>query len=131
WTSRMLQVILFELLTAPESVAQVALARDTYRARQQALAAALEAQGLAVASADGINLWLPVRDERAAMVSLAASGIRVAAGTSFQPSMEPGGGQRAFVRVTAGLVQNDVQEVAAMLAAAALGEMPPGVARAV
>ncbi|RFA15439.1 GntR family transcriptional regulator [Subtercola boreus] len=131
WTSRMLQVILFELLTAPESAAQVARARDTYRARQQALAAALGSHGLTVASADGINLWLPVRDEKAAMVSLAASGIRVAAGTSFQSSTDPGGGQRAHVRVTAGLVQNDVQEVAALLAAAALGEAPPGVLRAV
>ncbi|RFA08659.1 GntR family transcriptional regulator [Subtercola boreus] len=130
WTSRMLQVILFELLTAPESVAQVRLARNTYRERQQALAAALDRHGLEVASADGINLWLPVRDERSAIVSLAASGIRVAAGTSFQPANEPGPAQRPFVRVTAGLVQNDVHEVAALLAAAALGEGPAGALRA-
>jgi hypothetical protein len=33
WTSRMLQHILHELLTDPDSVAEVALARTTYRQR--------------------------------------------------------------------------------------------------
>ncbi|RFA22401.1 aminotransferase class I/II-fold pyridoxal phosphate-dependent enzyme [Subtercola boreus] len=137
WTSRMLQVILYELLTAPSSVAEVALARDTYAARQRALQAALARRGLAIEASDGINAWLPVHDERSAMVALAASGIRVAAGTSFQASLGPGGAEpgagasgaagaapasRQFVRVTAGLVESDAEEVAGLLAAAALGE---------
>ncbi len=36
--------------------------------------------GIDVGAPDGINLWVPVRDERAAVVYLAAEGIAVAAG---------------------------------------------------
>ncbi|MEA9985540.1 hypothetical protein D4765_11405 [Subtercola vilae] len=70
---------------------------------------------------DGINLWMPVADERAAMVALAASGIRVAAGSSFRAGPSDDGhselGQQ-YVRITAGAVRGDVEEVAALLAAA-------------
>ena len=48
---------------------------------------------------------------------------------SEQPT-EPGGALQ-FVRVTAGLVETDVEEVAALLAAASRGEGPAGVARRV
>ncbi|TIH31510.1 PLP-dependent aminotransferase family protein, partial [Subtercola vilae] len=46
WTSRMLQTILYELLSAPASVAEVAAARATYRERQRALAEALGRRGV-------------------------------------------------------------------------------------
>jgi DNA-binding transcriptional MocR family regulator len=113
WTSRMLQTILFDLLTEPEPVAQVALARRTYRERQEAIAAALRANGREIATADGINLWLEVDDERDAVVQLAAGGIRVAAGTPFLSS--PGG---QFIRVTAGQIRDDFDAVGAQLASA-------------
>jgi len=116
WTSRMLQTILFDLLTEPEGVSQVTLARRTYRERQEAMADALRSHGLDVAAADGINLWLPVADERDAVVQLAASGIRVAAGTPF---LSIPGGQ--FIRVTVGQVRDDFAAVGAQLAAAAAG----------
>ncbi len=113
WTSRMLQTILFDLLTEPETVDQVALARRTYRERQTAMADALRASGWDVGAADGINLWLRVDDERDTVVQLAAAGIRVAAGTPFLAS--PGG---QFVRVTVGQVREDFAAVGAQLAAA-------------
>jgi DNA-binding transcriptional MocR family regulator len=109
----MLQTILFDLLTEPETVAQVAHARRTYRERQEAIAAALRANGRDIATADGINLWLEVDDERDAVVQLAAGGIRVAAGTPFLAT--PGG---QFIRVTAGQIRDDFDAVAAQLAAA-------------
>jgi DNA-binding transcriptional MocR family regulator len=114
WTSRMLQTILFDLLTEPGSVAQVAYARATYRERQLAIADSLGAAGFNVDAADGINLWLPVADERDAVVQLAAAGIRVAAGTPFL--VNPGG---QFIRVTAGQIRDDFTSVGAQLAAAA------------
>jgi DNA-binding transcriptional MocR family regulator len=114
WTSRMLQTILFDLLTEPETVAQVALARRTYRERQESIASALGAHGREIAVADGINLWLEVAEEREAVVQLAAGGIRVAAGTPFLSS--PGG---QFIRVTAGQIRDDFDAVGAQLAAAA------------
>jgi DNA-binding transcriptional MocR family regulator len=114
WTSRMLQTILYDLLTDDVTVGQVAHARDTYHERQVAIASALRAQGWDVRIADGINLWLPVQDERDAVVQLAAAGIRVAAGTPFLSS--PGG---QFIRVTVGQVRDDFASVGALLAAAA------------
>ena len=113
WTSRMLQTILFDLLTEPETVEQVAFARRTYRQRQVAMSAALRDNGWDVATADGINLWLRVDDERDAVVQLAAAGIRVAAGTPFLTT--PGG---QFIRVTVGQVRDDFAAVGAQLAAA-------------
>jgi len=117
WTSRMLQTVLFDLLTDPTTIAGLDAARDTYRSRQQALTGALATHGVLVAVPDGINLWLPVGDERDAVVQLAAAGIRVAAGTPFVAG--PGGGELDHVRVTVGHVRDDVDSVAALLASAA------------
>jgi DNA-binding transcriptional MocR family regulator len=114
WTSRMMQAILYELLTDPGSVAQVDAARETYAQRHRALAAAVHTRGGSLRAGDGVNAWLRVGDERAAIVQLAAAGIRVAPGTPFQLGT-PGD----FVRVTVGLVRDDVDAVAAALAAAA------------
>ncbi len=113
WTSRMLQTMLFDLLTDPASIAEVDFARDTYRTRQQHLSTALAGHGVLLPPGDGINTWLPVNDERAAIVQLAARGIRVAAGAPFQAV-----GTGAFVRVTAGAVRDDFDSVAVNLAAA-------------
>ncbi|MEJ1229586.1 MAG: hypothetical protein WDM88_01425 [Galbitalea sp.] len=109
----MLQTILYDLLTDVSTVDQVALARRTYRKRQLAITAALRDNGWEVATADGINLWLRVDDERDAVVRLAAAGIRVAAGTPFLAS--PGG---QFIRVTVGQIHDDFASVGAQLAAA-------------
>ncbi|MCU1414683.1 MAG: aminotransferase class I/II-fold pyridoxal phosphate-dependent enzyme [Microbacteriaceae bacterium] len=114
WTSRMLQTMLHDLLTDRVSVQEVAHARDTYHSRQLRLSEALLAHGVALPAGDGINTWLPVADERAAIVHLAAAGIRAAAGTPFQAGAGPG-----FVRVTVGLVRDDFDSVAENLASAA------------
>lgn len=120
WTSRMLQKILHDLLTDGESVARVNEARHMYFARQKALADALNSFGLPVRQADGINTWLPVVDERDAIVQLAASGIRVAGGGPFFAAESA----ESFIRVTAGALPDDVGPVARALAAAALSHAP-------
>ena len=111
WTSRMLQTVLFHLLTDPVPVAEVAHARETYRERQNALAIALTAAGLPSRGGDGINTWLEVADERAAVRVLSAAGIRVAGGTPFLASEG-----RQFIRVTAGIVREDAAAVGQALA---------------
>lgn len=125
WTSRMLQTILHDLLTDGDSIAQVSEARRIYFARQKALVDSLGALGLPVPQADGINTWLPVADERDAIVRLAASGIRVAGGSPFLAADDPG----AYIRVTAGALADEVEMVAQALASAALpyGAAVPGV----
>ncbi len=111
WTSRMLQGVVFELLTASESLAQVDTARRTYDDRQRAFAHAMGRHGIDLPPRDGLNLWLPVADERAATVSLAASGIRVAPGAPFQ--VRSGG---AHVRVTVGMLRDDPETIASAIA---------------
>jgi DNA-binding transcriptional MocR family regulator len=118
WTSRMLQTILLDLLVEPRSVAAVEVARRTYAERQAAMCTALAEQGVQLDVPDDINLWLPVADERAALVQLTTTGIRAAGGSPFlAPSAEPAGDH---VRVTTGLVDVTASShVAAALAAAA------------
>lgn len=115
WTSRMVQTILLDLLTSSQSLDEVGEARRQYFARQRTLVAALATHGIDVPTPDGINLWLPVRDERDALVHLSASGIRAAGGTPFLAGDADGS---AYVRVTSGLVSPaDAADVAAALAA--------------
>jgi DNA-binding transcriptional MocR family regulator len=112
----MVQTILHDLLTQARSMDEVSEARRQYFGRQRDLAARLADQGIAVSTPDGINLWLPVRNERAAMLHLAAEGIRVAGGTPFFP----GDTSTPHIRVTSGLVDPEhAAEVAAALMAAA------------
>lgn len=111
WTSRIIQSLLHALLTSPGSIAEVGAARDAYVERRLALRA-----GLDLPHGDGINAWLPVADERSALVHLAAAGIRVAPGGPFQIGDTP-----PHVRVTVGVVPvESADAVAAALAAAAL-----------
>ncbi len=114
WTSRMMQSVMFDLLSNPEAVETIAASGRVYAERQRAVAAALTAAGVAHSPSDGLNAWLPVADERAATVSLAAAGIRVAPGAPFQL-----GEADPHVRVTVALVGDDVDSIAGALATAA------------
>ena len=117
WTSRMLQTILLDLLVEPGAVEAVEGARRTYAERQAAVCAALAEHGVDVAVPDGINLWLPVADERAALVQLTSAGIRAAGGSPFLAPRDGVDGDH--VRVTTGLVDvAEASHVAAALAAA-------------
>lgn len=119
WTSRLLQSVLYELLTDPRSTAPVRTARLIYRDRLDRVASGLRRQGVDVGDPDGINLWMPVRDERAAVVHAAAEGIGVAAGSPFVVDTEAGTPSGGRVRVTAGSVVENVRLVAEALARAA------------
>jgi len=115
WSSRLLQRILVGLLTDGEAVAHVDRARQEYARRRGALVAALSHHGVDVQGTDGLNIWVPVHDESAAIVRLASQGIGVTPGTPFD--VVPGGG--GHIRVTSGLVAEGHEELAATLAAAA------------
>ncbi|MDQ1129396.1 aminotransferase class I/II-fold pyridoxal phosphate-dependent enzyme [Microbacterium sp. SORGH_AS_0888] len=114
WTSRLLQAVLVDLLTDPGAVARVRTARLVYRDRLDRLASGLRRRGIDVGDPDGINLWLPVADERAALAHLAASGMLAAAGTPFR--IAEGG---ANLRVTAGAASANIPVIAEALADAA------------
>ena len=122
WTSRLLQALLAAMLTDPATIAVVERARSTYARRRTALLKALAGQGISVRAADGINIWLPVDDEPAALIRLASRGIGAAAGTPFFA----GAPSAPHIRVTAGLIADQHGQVAAELADAARVGVPRG-----
>lgn len=115
WTSRLLQRVLVDLLTHEPSLRAVERARAIYAERRHAVISGLERRGITVVGREGLNIWLPVRDETAALVRLASRGIGAASGGPFaaNPGSEP------HLRITVGLVTNRHDEIAAELADAA------------
>jgi DNA-binding transcriptional MocR family regulator len=122
WSSRLVQSILVDLLTDPGSRALVAAARTTYASRTAAMADALAARGVGVPGRDGINVWVPVAEQGAALLHLAASGVRAASGDPFWIS-SPGSDH---IRITTSSIeprhpadQPDLAQLADLVAAAA------------
>lgn len=115
WTSRLLQRILLDLLTDPDSVAAVRAARREYARRRRLVTTALRRRDIDLPDGDGINLWLPVHDEPSALLSLASHGIAAAAGSPFEllPDSTP------HLRITVGLIAERPAEIAGHLATAA------------
>lgn len=112
WTSRYLQSLLAEMLADPECGRTVDRARTAYAQRRAKLVAALGEYGIETAGADGLNVWVPVSDEQAALVSLASRGIAVAPGRPFRlrPTFDH------HIRVTTGSTNADLTEVVDVLA---------------
>lgn len=117
WSSRLLQQLLLTLLTDPDTRASIDAAREAYAARRGALVSALRARGVEVAGTEGLNIWVPVHDETAAVVRLASQGIGVAHGAPFRVGAVTGGG--GHIRLTAGLASSGFDELADAVAAAA------------
>jgi DNA-binding transcriptional MocR family regulator len=126
WSSRLLQQVLLGLLTSETARAEVAHASTTYAARRAHVVDALAARGVEVPGTEGINIWVPVHDETAALVLLASRGIGVAAGAPFRLAAPATGGH---VRVTVGAATRDLDAVADALADAALAGGRQGRAR--
>jgi DNA-binding transcriptional MocR family regulator len=115
WSSRLVQRILLELLTDAESRQLVAAAQTTYAARTGAMADALAERGVDVPGRDGINVWVPVADQGAALLHLAAAGVRAAGGDPFWISPP----DSDHVRVTTSTLDGGYDELADLIAAAA------------
>ena len=115
WTSRLLQQILLDLLTDQAGIAAVQRARDEYALRRRLVVDALRRRGVDLPTGDGLNLWLPVTDESAALVRLASRGIGAGAGSPCAV----GRGLGPHLRVTVGLVADGHDSLAGELALAA------------
>jgi DNA-binding transcriptional MocR family regulator len=116
WTSRLLQRALTALLASPDAQAKVKGARAEYARRRALVVERLAEHGIPVTGTDGLNLWVPVRDESAAVLRLASQGIAVTPGSPFAVDGQNG---PPHVRVTTGLVASGHLEVADALAGAA------------
>jgi DNA-binding transcriptional MocR family regulator len=86
WVSHLLQRTVAALWAA-EDTAPVAA---SYRARRDALLAELAARGVRAYGRSGLNLWIPVPDETAAVAGLMQRGWAVAAGARFRLASPPG-----------------------------------------
>lgn len=118
WSSRLLQRLLLNLLNDPATSREVAFARDEYARRRTTFAELLAAAGIRTLGSDGLNLWVPVVDETAAIMRLAANGVAVAPGQPFQ--VGPAEGRAPHIRVTVASVDADIEALAELVAAAAV-----------
>ena len=113
WVSGILQRLTARLWADEDVAAVVHQAADVYTARRTALVDALAAHGLAAHGRSGLNVWVPVPDEDAAVRALLAHGVSVAAGAPFRLEAGPA------IRVTTATLRSDeAPPLAAALAAA-------------
>ncbi len=113
WISGILQRLTAQLWADEQVQALVDQAADVYTARRTALVDALAAHGLAAHGRSGLNVWVPVPDEDAAVRALLTHGVSVAAGAPFRLEAGP-----AIRITTATLALEDAPPLAAALAAA-------------
>lgn len=118
WVSGLVQRLAARLWTDPAVLAAVARAAETYRERREALAALVEA----APAPSGINLWVPVPDEDAAVRALLADGWAVAAGAPYRLSAG------SAIRVTTAELR--AEEAPALAAAIERAVSPPRRTRA-
>ena len=115
WSSRLLQRVLLNLVVDPHAVRDVTEARDEYARRPARFADLLAEHGVPTGGTDGLNLWVPVHDETAAIMRLAVSGVAVAPGRPFQLGAE----RSPHIRITTGLVGTNAEPLADLVAMAA------------
>jgi DNA-binding transcriptional MocR family regulator len=123
WVSTILQQVVVALWRDETVTARIELARDSYARRRTALRTALAERGLASAGKTGLNVWLPVPDETAAVARLRDSGYAVAPGSRFRLATPPA------VRITVSpLSDRDIEPLADAVRDAVDGAAPGGYA---
>jgi DNA-binding transcriptional MocR family regulator len=118
WVSTLLQRLILAMWSSPSTTATIDRARASYEARRHAVLAALAARGIEAGGRTGINVWIPVPDETAAVTRLRDAGYAVAPGALYRMTTPPG------LRVTVSAL-DDVNAFADAVAAA-LTEAPGG-----
>jgi DNA-binding transcriptional MocR family regulator len=117
WSSRLLQRALAYLLVDESSQRAVQRARAEYARRRELVTDRLAEHGIHVPGTDGLNIWVPVRDESAAVLRLASEGVAVTPGGPFEVLRGAG---TPHIRVTTGLLEERHADVADSIAAAAV-----------
>jgi DNA-binding transcriptional MocR family regulator len=119
WVSTVLQRLVLAMWTDPSVAASVARAGSAYDERRRALIAALAERGVRASGRTGINVWVPVEDETAAVTALAERGWAVGPGSLYRLASPPG------VRLTVSNVDlADVPRLADDIAAALVPAVP-------
>jgi len=120
WVSHILQRLVAQLMSDGDAAAGVARAASVYASRRQAMLAALDERGLQAHGESGLNVWVPVPDELAAVRALEKRGIAIRAGVRYRIESSPG------VRLTvAALDEAEIENVADAIHAS-VSELGPG-----
>jgi DNA-binding transcriptional MocR family regulator len=104
WVSHVLQRLVVRLWSDRTAARRLAAAAAAYQRRRHALIAALAAHGIAATGRSGLNVWVPVREEAAAVAHLAGAGWAVRAGERYRLKSPPA------IRVTAATLQETEAE---------------------
>jgi DNA-binding transcriptional MocR family regulator len=94
WVSTFLQRLAYELLTTSSVQKKIVAAGVAYRERYEVLFAALKKKGFNVTGSAGLNLWIPIANERVVAERLFDAGWLVRPGRDFCVT------ERAGIRVT-------------------------------
>jgi DNA-binding transcriptional MocR family regulator len=101
WISYILQQTAALLLEDGAAARLLARAEQTYTERREALVGALAARGVAAAGHSGLGVWVPLRDEAAAVRELLVAGWAVSPGERFRFNSPPG------IRITTANLEPD------------------------
>lgn len=111
WVSHLLQRTVATLLTDRSVALSLERAEVAYQRRRHALVTALEAEGMAALGHSGLNVWVPVSNEEAAVAAALTVGFAIRSGQPFRHLSPPG------VRITVSLLDpGDCHRLAAALA---------------
>jgi DNA-binding transcriptional MocR family regulator len=110
WVSTLLQRTLLHLWSTYDAAA----AGRVYDARRSAMLAALHERGVHAVGDTGINVWIPVPDETAAVASLREAGYAVAPGRLYRMATPPA------IRITVAALREEEAGPVAQAVAAAL-----------
>lgn len=116
WVSHLLQDVAVNMWRDTAATRLVADAETSYTDRRTRLCAALAERGIAAHGRSGLNVWIPVPDETAAITRLLTAGYAAAPGSRFRIGSSPG------IRVTiADLARTEIEPLADAIAEAATG----------
>ena len=121
FVSHLIQRVWADAIADPDVATVIRHAARTYDERRSALVQALAAHGIEAHGRTGLNVWVPVPDESAALSALLSAGYAAAPGVWFRQRSGPG------LRVTVSTLEpQEAGVVAAALAAVAGPAGSPG-----
>jgi DNA-binding transcriptional MocR family regulator len=120
WSSRLLQMLLLYLLNDHSTTTIVARASSLYGERRRSIESALNDRGARTTAGRGFNIWMPVENEQACLIALAARGVAAAPGSPFWVSPRH---RDDHIRITVSSLSEGVEELADVLADASRATM--------
>ncbi len=89
WVSGVLQMLVVALWSDPEVQQLVETAATAYTERRTALLSALARRGIRAHGRSGLNVWVPVNEERTSVARLLEAGWAVSPGERFRVASQP------------------------------------------